>query len=202
MSIETLGQIHTPILAALAAALPGVTVTEYPAYQKSIALPGVVLELASWRRSYDPGTSQIGLNVRFEARAIVAPEAPGAQLAVRELALRIERIVHFQTWGLPIEAARPFGEAAEDGFKPELDGYLVWLVSWEHFINIGAAVDWETIGSASGPVYDLPEAFRPATAYPVRTVLVGMYPETGPGHEADYWPTNQPPPDNWGDHTP
>ncbi|GAA5785106.1 hypothetical protein [Chitiniphilus shinanonensis] len=30
-----------------------------------------------------------------------------------------------------------FAQAGEDAFKPDLNGYLVWLVEWTHEIHLG-----------------------------------------------------------------
>jgi hypothetical protein len=45
-------------------------------------------------------------------------------------------LLRLQTWGLEVEPAE-FGQAMQDWTKPELDGYVVWLVEWTHQLYLG-----------------------------------------------------------------
>jgi hypothetical protein len=197
--IITLAQVQTAIVATLDAALPNsVSVLSYPAYEKKIHLPAVVVEIESLGRDQDPGTGQFDRLLHIEARCIVDPCLPNSQLAVRELALTVGRIANMQTWGIALSTAT-VGDIVEDGLRPELDGFLVWLVPWTQHVRFGAAVDWETVaipdpasptnpdGSVSAYlIAEYPEALSPAGSFPVRECVIGLYPDTGTGHEGDY----------------
>jgi hypothetical protein len=186
--IETLATVQNAIVGALDAALPAsVSVLSYPAYEKKIRLPAVVVEIESLGRDQDPGTGQFDRLLHLEARCIVDPCLPNSQLAARELALTVGRIANMQTWGIALSTAT-VGDIVEDGLRPELDGFLVWLVPWTQHVRFGTAVDWETVANPAWEhlLADYPEALSPAGSYPVRELLIGLYPDVGTGHEADY----------------
>jgi hypothetical protein len=142
-------------------------------------LPAVLLELDELEPGDDPGTGETALIGRFRAYAVYDPNQQQADLQVRELAARIAMAINHENWGLPIGIAR-FTQAGADGFKPELDGYLVWIVEWTHEFHLGE-VEW---------------------LWPDESleIMLGLYPETGPGKEDQYWPLGELPPENWGEH--
>lgn len=181
--LDNLAQLHAPIVDGLRAKLAGVpTVEAYPATQRRIRLPAVLIELAEMEPGTDPGTGETALVGRFQARAIVDPSQAGADLVVRELAARIAVGLTHATWGLEITPAQ-LVQIGEDSFKPELDAYLVWVVEWTHEFHLG----------------DM------AWPYPDEsglTVVLGVYPETGAGKETSYWPLGEEPPDDWGEAKP
>lgn len=138
--IDSLVQLHAAIVSGLRAKLAGVpTVEAYPVLQRRIGLPAVLVELAEMEPDDDPGTGATALIGRFQARAIVDPNAAQADLQVRELAARIAVALTHETWGLPITMAN-LVQIGDDAFKPELDGYLVWLVEWTHAFHLGEIV--------------------------------------------------------------
>ena len=57
--------------------------------------------------------------------------------------------------------------ASPDGFKPDLDAYMVWIVEWVHELHQGDSV-WT------------PSGIQPHTIY------VGIAPEIGAAHEPKY----------------
>ena len=138
--IDSLAQLHTAIVSGLRAKLDGVpTVEAYPVLQRRIGLPAVLVELAEMEPGNDPGNGATALIGRFQARAIVDPNAAQADLQVRELAARVAVALTHETWGLPITMAS-LVQIGDDAFKPELDGYLVWVVEWTHEFHLGEAV--------------------------------------------------------------
>jgi len=140
--LDDLQQLHTAILDGLRAKLVGISsIDAYPVLQRRICLPAVLLELAEFEPGQDPGTGETALIGRFQARAIVDPNKSAADLAVRELAARIAVAITHETWGLPIGIAH-FVQAGEDAMKPELDGYLVWMIEWTHEFHLGKTM-WQ-----------------------------------------------------------
>ncbi|MDR2164585.1 MAG: hypothetical protein LBO79_02930 [Zoogloeaceae bacterium] len=179
---QNLAALHAAILSGLSAKLPqGICVQAYPdlrGREARVTLPAVLLELSELEPGEEPGTGEVPLIGRFHAFAVIDPNLPDACMQVRELAAKIAVALHDENWGLPITPAR-LVMAGEDGFRPELDGYLSWMVEWTQEFHLGA-LEWP---------------------YPVspREVFLGLYPETGTGNEADYWPLGEAPPDDWGE---
>lgn len=178
--LDNLAQLHTALVAGLRTKLAGVpTVDAYPVIQRRISLPAVLVELAEMEPGDDPGSGETALIGRFQARAVIDPTQSGADLQVRELAARIAVAITHETWGLPISIAR-LVQIGEDAFKPELDGYMVWVVEWTHEFHLGES----------------------AWPYPDEsglTIMLGMYPETGAGKEAGYWTVGSDPATDWGE---
>jgi len=138
VSNPTLTEVHNAILGALTKKMTDVSVLPaYPDLLRSIkALPAVLIELSELEPGDDPGTGETALIGHFSARAIVDPNAVDAHMTVRELAARLAVAVDHENWGLDIGLAR-LVQVGEDGFLPELDGYLVWMVEWTHRFNQG-----------------------------------------------------------------
>ncbi|MCW5319631.1 hypothetical protein D5039_00075 [Verminephrobacter aporrectodeae subsp. tuberculatae] len=178
--LDNLGQLHNAIVAGLRAKIEGApTIDAYPVIERRIVLPAVLIELAQMEPGADPGTGETALIGSFQARAIVDPNARNADLAVRELAARIAVAITHETWGLDVGVAQ-LVQIGEDAFKPELDSYLVWLVEWTHQFHLG----------------------RTAWPYPDdtgKTLVIGMYPATGFGHEDDYMVPGEELPAHWGE---
>lgn len=166
--IENLAQLHTAIVAGLQSKLTGMaTVEAYPAIQRRINIPAVLVELSEIDAGSDPGTNETALIGHFQARAVIDPNPVDAYMQVRELAARIAVAITHETWGLEIGISKLL-QVGEDAFKPELDGYLCWMVEWTHEFHLG-----ET-----------------AWPYPDETgltVMLGLYPDTGAGNEDKYW---------------
>jgi hypothetical protein len=175
--IIDLTALHDAILAYLRAELPTIAlIDDYPVLARHVPLPAILIELEGMEPGTDPGTGDLGMVGRFEARCIVDPLLPRAGLVARNLAARVGRLVYQQTFGLAKPAK--VGEIREDAMKPELDGYLCWLTPWTNYFVLG---DDYVAPPLSG------------------SVLVGMSPQTGLGHEPDYWDLNNPAaPANWG----
>lgn len=166
--INNLAQLHTAIVAGLQAKLSGIpTIDAYPVIQRRVNIPAVLIELSEIDAGTDPGTGETALIGHFQARAIVDPNLTDAYMQVRELAARIAVAITHETWGLEIGVSRLL-QVGEDAFKPELDGYLSWMVEWTHEFHLGESV-WP---------------------YPNETgltLMLGLYPDTGTGKENLYW---------------
>lgn len=135
-----LAELHDAIERRLAERFPAVQVEFYPDLQRRCSVPLVVLELSEFDDSRSPGDGTVGLVARFEARIVVDPNLPtprAAEIAVRMLAARLAAEINFQCWGMPIGPAKILA-ISPDGFRAELDGYLVWMVEWTHEICVGS----------------------------------------------------------------
>jgi hypothetical protein len=166
--IDNLAQLHTAIVAGLQTKLTGmVTVDAYPVIQRRINIPAVLVELSEMDAGTDPGTGETALIGHFQARAVIDPNPSDAYMQVRELAARIAVAIQHETWGLDISVSKLL-QIGEDAFKPELDGYLCWMVEWTHEFHLG----------------------QTAWPYPDETgltLMLGLYPDTGTGNEDKYW---------------
>ncbi|MRV72276.1 hypothetical protein GJ700_11175 [Duganella sp. FT92W] len=164
--LHNLDQLHEAIRTGLAARLADVpSVFCYPADEGALALPAILIDLVRLAPGRDPGSGELGLRAHFQARIVVDATAPGAALQARGLAARIALALRNENWGLRIGAAQ-LGGAAADAVQPS--GRLAWLLEWTHDIELG----------------------EPAWPYPDSTgvaLMLGLEPETGPGHESDYW---------------
>lgn len=178
--LDNLAQLHTAIVAGLKAKMPTIpTIAAYPNIKRRVTLPAVLVELDEIEPGTDPGTGETALIGRMQARCIIDPSLPDADILVRELAARVAVALQAETWGLPIGVAS-LVQIGEDGFKPELDGYIVWLVEWTHEFHLGEpSCPW---ADESGLV-----------------IMLGVYPEVGTGKEPAYWPVGDEPPENWGE---
>jgi hypothetical protein len=133
----SLDQLNRAIEQNLKAHLPGVqAVTAWPNIKDRIALPAVFIELAEMEPGVDIGTGHTTLVCKFEARIIVDPIRPQHCQQAAYLAAQLAVLLRLQTWGLEVEPAE-FGQAMQDWTKPELDGYVVWLVEWTHQLYLG-----------------------------------------------------------------
>lgn len=160
MNLETL---HTAIESALTTGLQGVDVRSYPDLQDRVSLPLIVLELSEFEPGEDPGTGELALIATLQARLVLDPTQPAAELHARQLAARLAAVVHqSHGFGQPVTPAK-IRQIGPDGFRADLDGYLVWLVEWTHELHVGDPMGIE-----------LP-AFVPSV------IAWGFDPETGVG---------------------
>jgi len=123
--------------------IPAIQTCEvYGAVHREIVAPAVFVELVSLEPGKDPGTEELALRARFEARVVVDGTVEDSQVVVRELAAEIARVVNRNTWGVENISPGGFLSAEVDDFKPEL---LVWLVEWTHELHIGESI-WSEAG--------------------------------------------------------
>lgn len=139
------GNLHQAICNKLREEIPAIQTCEmYRAVRREIIAPAVFVELASLEPGKDPGTEEFALRGRFEARVIVDGTVEDSQVVVRSLAAEVARVVSKNTWDMENVSAGEFLSAETDGFRPELDAYLVWLVEWVHELHTGQSMWLET----------------------------------------------------------
>lgn len=133
--------LHQKICTTLKEEIPAIQTCEvYRAVRREIIAPAVFVELASLEPGKDPGTEELALRARFEARIVV--DGRNSSVVVRELAAEVARVVNKNTWNVKNIAPGEFLSAEVDNFRPELDAYLVWLVEWTHELHLGKSI-WE-----------------------------------------------------------
>ncbi|WP_250295035.1 hypothetical protein [Wolbachia endosymbiont of Oedothorax gibbosus] len=134
--------LHNAICTTLKREISSIQTCEiYPAIRKELVAPAVFVELVSLESGKDPGTEELALRARFEARIVVDGTVEDSSLVVRSLAAEVARVVNKNTWEKNVSPAE-FLSAEPDGFRPELDAYLVWMVEWVHTIHVGRSI-WE-----------------------------------------------------------
>ncbi|UJQ20822.1 hypothetical protein L2227_06685 [Wolbachia endosymbiont of Delia radicum] len=137
--------LHQKICTTLKEEIPVIQTCEvYPMIRREIIAPAVFVELVSLEPGKDPGTEELALRARFEARIVVDGTVEDSQVVVRSLAAEVARVVNKNTWDVKNVSAGEFISAGGDDFKPELDAYLVWLVEWTHELHIGQSMWLET----------------------------------------------------------
>ncbi len=133
-----LTQVIDSVVDYLAEAFPDFpTVEKYPRCRKKIPLPAILVEIGDFEEFENTGDDQLGVGCRFEARVILDPTLPDAEETVRILAAQVAQ------WLMTMERVNPhvsnfrIVDVSEDMFRPELRGYLVWLVEFAADINVG-----------------------------------------------------------------
>lgn len=165
----SLDQLYTAIEDHIRQALPDlVYVAMMPDPMTSLPVPAVVLEVAEFEPGTDRGTGETSLIVRFEARVLLGAEMPGCQHQAAYIAAQLTGLLRNQSWGLELELAE-FVRAAQDWTRPELDGYVVWVVEWTQQVYLGEQ-EW------------------PWPDQPPGSIVWGISPDTGPGNAGNYLP--------------
>jgi len=91
--------LHQKICTMLKEEIPEIQTCEvYPTIYREIKAPAVFVELVSLEAGKDPGTEELALRARFEARVVV--DGRNSSVVVRELAAEIARVVNRNTWGV------------------------------------------------------------------------------------------------------
>ncbi len=169
MSVIT--DLHNAILAEITSKIAGIETSGfYPKLRTAIKTPAVFIDLASMEPGADPGTGELALIARFEARVVVG-SSDNACLQVRELATEVARIINKNNFGLNVKAAA-LVSIAPDHFRPEIDAFEIWLVEWQNEIHIGQSV-WDGVGI-------MPEQ-----------IFLGYVPFVGIGNEDKYIKVNE-----------
>lgn len=136
--------LHQKICTTLKEEIPAIQTCEvYPMIRREIIAPAVFVELVSLEPGKDPGTEELALRARFEARVVV--DGRNSSIVVRSLAAEVAKVVNKNTWSVENISPGEFLSAEVDDFKPELDAYLVWLVEWAHEMHVGESV-WSEVG--------------------------------------------------------
>ncbi|MGY2170558.1 hypothetical protein [Pseudomonas gingeri] len=133
-----LARVYGAIEACIWDAIPGLAyVGTMPGHLEMIAVPAVVLELSGFEPAdHDPGTGEMAIDARFEARAIVGVESDDHLHVVAFVAAQLALLLRIQTWGIEVEPAQ-FVRAERDWSRPELDNMAVWVVEWTQVIYLG-----------------------------------------------------------------
>ncbi len=138
----SLSQLYQAIEQHLTEHLSGIkAVVFWPDIKENqgIPLPSVFLEMAEFEPGTDIGTGESSLVCKFEARIIVDPIQPNHHEQAVHLVSQLAVLLRQQSWGLDVNVAQ-FERATQDWTKPELDGYVVWVVEWTHQVYLGVEV--------------------------------------------------------------
>lgn len=171
----TLDAVHDAIVERIRSQFPALkTVQAYRLERKTLPTPACLIELMEMETGQDaddPGTEQLAVNARFEARLILGFKTPQAKLEIRKLAAAVAAFARLNRWGCPIGPANVIG-AWPDDFDPELDQYECWRVEWVQVIHLGTSI-WTDHG------------------LPVGEPVFSWAPKIGVGNEAYYRPLGE-----------
>lgn len=166
----SLDDLHEAIVRDIRAAFPALKTVEFYREESERKppepdqLPACLLELSEMEPSPedDPGTEQLAVNARFEARVMIGFRTQKAKLEIRKLAAALAAWLRLRRWSHPTEPAPrtlPTGPAyviniMPDDFEPELDRYEIWRVEWmQQTVHLGETV-WTNDGvTPSTPLY-------------------------------------------------
>ncbi|MBD9501967.1 hypothetical protein M2D07_030080 [Pseudomonas sp. BGr12] len=138
-----------------------------PLKQVPAALPALALEYAGMLPGQDPGNGQTALICRLQVRLLVTRDDAAAEaLALRNVAA-LATLLRAQNWGVELETVS-FIQAQPELDNPALAACRVWLVEWQQPMLLGEA-EW------------------PWEDQPPGSLRLGFDPQTGPGHEEDYF---------------
>lgn len=162
----SLDALHAAILAKITDKFPVFkTVDAYLEDRKALPTPAFLLEMSEFETgdADDPGTGQLAVYVRFEARLVVGFRTPRAKLEVRKMAAAVALFARLERWGTRAGPAEVIG-AWPDDFGPELDQYECWRVEWRQEVHLGASV-WKDEGiTPASPLF----SFAPDIGIPHR----------------------------------
>ncbi len=103
------GNLHQAICNKLREEIPAIQTCEvYRTVRREIIAPAVFVELASLEPGKDPGTEELALKARFEARVVVDGTVEDSSVVVRSLAAEIARVVNKNTWDVENVSAGEF----------------------------------------------------------------------------------------------
>lgn len=152
--MTTLDAVHEGIVSAIKTQFPTLkTVEAYRLDRKNLPTPACLLEITEMDAApdIDPGTEQLAVTARFEARFVIGFRQGGKnpKLEVRKLAAAFAAFARLKRWGCPIGPAEVIG-AYQDDFDPELDQFECWRVEWQQVIHLGDTV-WKDDGEVPTP---------------------------------------------------
>lgn len=133
-----LARVYAAMEEAITQAIPDLCyVGTMPGMLTVVDVPAVVIELAGFDAAErDPGTGEVAVEARFEARPIVGVEDEDHLHVVAFIAAQLAVLLRLQTWGIEVEPAQ-FVRAERDWSRPELDSMAVWVVEWTQIIYLG-----------------------------------------------------------------
>ncbi|WP_447745115.1 hypothetical protein [Pseudomonas nicosulfuronedens] len=159
--LDAIEQTLTARLAEIGAFLRG------PLKQVPTTLPALALEYAGMLPGQDPGNGRTALLCRLQARILVTRDDREAeQLALHNVAA-LAVLLRAQNWGLELEQVS-FIQAQPELDNTALAACRVWLVEWQQPVLLGET-EW------------------PWEDQPPGSLRLGFEPQTGPGHEDDYF---------------
>lgn len=180
-----LAQFFDAIVTDVKARFPSMVNVEFfpdePEANKKMPVPAILLDVSEMEADTesDPGTEQLAVRMSFSAFIVISGLQDGnTKLQIRLLAAALVSWLRMRHWRdpsnpgtddepnyLPSDPAVPMG-AYRDDFNPALDRYEVWRVDWEQTLYLGHSV------------FD--------TTFLPSTVWLGLAPDIGEGHQADY----------------
>lgn len=156
------------LVARLQAVMPdieNISADAPPLQRRSLKLPAIYLEIASIEDAGANGDSRVLATLRLQARCLYDPNIARSDLLARALAVRVLTALHEIRRPIPGHGHIRDLRAGEDEFRPDIDGYTVWLVE-------------ATLELALGEL----EAEPPVPS----TVLFAIAPEIGTPHQDGY----------------
>lgn len=165
----TVKAFHQAVMAAIAGHFTGkVQVLAYPMETSQIQTPAVLLEMESAEEGQDPGDGRIALRCRMAAHCVLGFQTEQIGLEVRSFAAQLFTLITDYKFGLGVNISWPEGLELHPGeFKPGKAGFESWCVTWEQTLYLGDSA-WDDSGIVP------------------QTVYLGIAPEIGAEHEADY----------------
>lgn len=183
-----LGELHQAIQAAIQAQFPAFKIVEFYREEEDRKppppeqLPACLLEMSEMEAALDedPGTEQLPVYARFEARVMIGFRTPRAKIEIRKLAGALAAWIfknkHFH--GKPTGPAEIIGLSPDD-FDPELDRFEVWRVEWRSIVHLGETI-WTDEGvTPSAPLYSWSPDIGNGNAHKYQDVI----PDVTPGAE-------------------
>lgn len=148
-----LDALHAAIIAGISGKFPDLNVEAYREDRERLILPACLVELVDMEPDpdSDPGTGQLAVLARFEARIVIGFKKLKAKQEIRKMAAALAAAIYMQRWGQPIGPAE-VTTITPDNFSPELDQFEVWRVDWQHLIHLGASV-WNNDGTIPRQVW-------------------------------------------------
>ncbi len=113
--------LHNAICTTLKREIPAIQTCEiYPSIRKELLAPALFVELVSLESGKDPGTEELALKARFEARIVIDSTIENAPIIVRTLAAEVAKVVNKNTWNVKNVSPGEFISGGGDDFRPEL----------------------------------------------------------------------------------
>lgn len=117
--------------------IPTVSADRPPKQQRSLRVPAVYVEIDNYDLMVEAGDSRLLTDVRFQARCLFDPNHPRGELLLRALAARVAVALHEIRRPVPGHGHIRLMNAGEDAFRPEVEGYLCWVVEFNIEIALG-----------------------------------------------------------------
>lgn len=136
----TLIEFADALVSALAAKLPDIPTISAdapPRQNRSLRVPAIYLEMADFSQMQAAGDSRLLTDVRWEARCLVDPNLARADLMLRALVGRVVVALHDVRRPVPGHGHLRLVQAGPDAFRPEVEGYLCWVVEFGTEIALG-----------------------------------------------------------------